>query len=58
MLKRTFAPGFRVRLHQKDLNLALQTARELGVSLPTTATVQELFNSVSADGRETSTTPL
>lgn len=50
MLKRTFAPGFRVRLHQKDLNLALQTARELGVSLPNTATVQELFNTISADG--------
>jgi 2-hydroxy-3-oxopropionate reductase len=49
MLKRTFAPGFRVRLHQKDLNLALQTARELGVSLPNTATVQELFNTISAD---------
>ncbi len=51
MLKRTFAPGFRVRLHQKDLNIALQTARELGVSLPNTATVQELLNAVSADGR-------
>ena len=50
MLKRTFAPGFRVRLHQKDLNLALQTARELGVSLPNTATAQELFNTISADG--------
>jgi 2-hydroxy-3-oxopropionate reductase len=50
MLKRTFAPGFRVRLHQKDLNLALQTARELGVSLPSTATAQELLNAVSADG--------
>jgi 2-hydroxy-3-oxopropionate reductase len=50
MLKRTFAPGFRIRLHQKDLNLALQAARELGVSLPNTATAQELFNAISADG--------
>jgi 2-hydroxy-3-oxopropionate reductase len=50
MLKRTFVPGFRVRLHQKDLNLALQAGRELGVSLPNTATVQELLNAVSADG--------
>jgi 2-hydroxy-3-oxopropionate reductase len=50
MLKRTFAPGFRVRLHQKDLNIALQAARELGVSLPNTATAQELFNAISADG--------
>jgi 2-hydroxy-3-oxopropionate reductase len=50
MLKRAFTPGFRVRLHQKDLNIALQAGRELGVSLPGTATVQELLNAVSADG--------
>ena len=37
MIKRTFNPGFRIRLHQKDLGLALQGARELGVSLPQTA---------------------
>jgi 2-hydroxy-3-oxopropionate reductase len=49
MLKRTFAPGFRIRLHQKDLNLALQTARELGVSLPGTAIAQELFNAANAE---------
>jgi len=48
MIKRTFAPGFRTRLHQKDLNIALQTARDLGVSLPNTATAQELFNSLAA----------
>ena len=34
MIKRTFAPGFRIALHQKDLNLALQGARALGVALP------------------------
>ena len=50
MLKRNFAPGFRIRLHQKDLNLALQTARELGVSLPGTGIAQELFNSAGAEG--------
>jgi 2-hydroxy-3-oxopropionate reductase len=50
MIKRTFQPGFRIRLHQKDLRLALQTGRELGVSLPNTATAQELFNAVSASG--------
>jgi 2-hydroxy-3-oxopropionate reductase len=50
MLKRTFDPGFRVRLHQKDLNIALQVGRELGVSLPNTATAQELFNAIGADG--------
>ena len=48
MISRSFQPGFRIRLHQKDLNLALQAARELGLSLPNTASAQELFNSVSA----------
>lgn len=50
MIKRTFAPGFRIGLHQKDLNLALSSARALGVSLPNTATAQELFNSCVAHG--------
>jgi 2-hydroxy-3-oxopropionate reductase len=50
MLKRTFEPGFRVCLHQKDLNIALQVGRELGVSLPSTAIAQELFNTICADG--------
>jgi 2-hydroxy-3-oxopropionate reductase len=50
MIKRTFQPGFRIRLHQKDLRLALQTGKELGVSLPNTATAQELFTAVSASG--------
>lgn len=50
MIKRTFAPGFRIRHQQKDLNLALQGARSLGLSLPSTAVVQELFNAVAAQG--------
>ena len=50
MVKRTFDPGFRIELHQKDLNLALSTARELGVPLPNTATAQELFNTCAAHG--------
>ncbi|MBL4613467.1 MAG: 2-hydroxy-3-oxopropionate reductase [Magnetovibrio sp.] len=50
MIKRTFDPGFRIELHQKDLNLALQSARELGVSLPNTATAQELFSACKAAG--------
>ena len=50
MIKRTFDPGFRIELHQKDLNLALQGARAMGVSLPNTATTQELFNSCTANG--------
>ena len=49
MIKRTFAPGFRIRLHQKDLNIALQSARSMGLSLPNTATAQELFNCVAAN---------
>ena len=52
MIKRTFGPGFRIGLHQKDLNLALSTARALGVSLPNTATAQELFNACVAHGGE------
>lgn len=51
MIKRSFDPGFRISLHQKDLNLALTTARQLGLSLPNTATAQELFNTcVAHDG--------
>jgi 2-hydroxy-3-oxopropionate reductase len=50
MIKRTFNPGFRIELHQKDLNLALATARQIGVSLPNTATAQELFNACAAHG--------
>src|SRR3954452_2377258 len=50
MIKRTFDPGFRIELHQKDLNLALTSARQIGVSLPTTAIAQELFNTCTANG--------
>lgn len=50
MIKRTFDPGFRIELHQKDLNIALEGARALGVSLPNTATAQELLNACSAAG--------
>ncbi len=50
MVRRTFDPGFRIELHQKDLNLALSSARALGVSLPNTATAQELFNACAAHG--------
>ena len=41
MTKRTFNPGFRIELHQKDLNLALSTAQAIGVSLPNTATCHD-----------------
>ena len=50
MIKRNFDPGFRIELHQKDLNLALSTGRKLGLSLPNTATCQELFNVCAAHG--------
>jgi 2-hydroxy-3-oxopropionate reductase len=50
MIKRTFNPGFRIELHQKDLALALAGARAMGMSLPNTATAQELFNACVADG--------
>ena len=50
MIKRTFEPGFRIELHQKDLNLALQGAKSLGVSLPNTSSTQEIFNACTAHG--------
>lgn len=50
MIKRTFNPGFRIVLHQKDLNLALQSARELGVALPNTASTQQLLSACIAAG--------
>jgi 2-hydroxy-3-oxopropionate reductase len=50
MIKRTFAPGFRIALHQKDLNLALQGARSLGMALPQTAMAAQLMQACSAMG--------
>jgi 2-hydroxy-3-oxopropionate reductase len=50
MLRRTFEPGFRIELHGKDLDLALSGARTLGLSLPNTATAQQLFNACRARG--------
>ncbi len=50
MVKRNFEPGFRIELHQKDLNLALEGARALGISLPSTAVAQQLFSSCTAHG--------
>jgi 2-hydroxy-3-oxopropionate reductase len=52
MIQRRFEPGFRIQLHQKDLNLALSAARSLHLSLPNTATCQELFNACAAHGGE------
>jgi 2-hydroxy-3-oxopropionate reductase len=50
MLNRTFNPGFRIRLHQKDLNLALSSAKEMDMALPNTAIAQQMFSAVAANG--------
>ncbi len=50
MIERKFAPGFRIRLHQKDLSLALTAAREMGMALPNTAIAQQMFSTVTAQG--------
>ena len=50
MIRRTFEPGFRIGLHQKDLNLALQGARALGVALPQTAGAAQLMQACAANG--------
>jgi len=50
MIKRTFDPGFRIRLHRKDLTLAVDAARALDIALPNTAATQQLMNSAIANG--------
>jgi 2-hydroxy-3-oxopropionate reductase len=50
MLNRTFNPGFRIRFHQKDLNLALSAAKEMEMALPNTAVAQQMFSAVAAAG--------
>jgi 2-hydroxy-3-oxopropionate reductase len=50
MVRETFEPGFRIRLHRKDLNLAVQAAAELDLALPNTAATQQLMNAAIADG--------
>ena len=50
MIQGTFDPGFRIRLHQKDLNLALSSAKALNLSLPNTAIAQQLMSSCAAHG--------
>jgi 2-hydroxy-3-oxopropionate reductase len=52
MIKRTFNPGFRIKLHQKDLNLALQGAKSLGVALPNTAMTAQLMQACAAQGHD------
>ena len=50
MIKRTFEPGFRIALHQKDLNLALGAAKSLGLALPATSNAQQLFSACVSHG--------
>ncbi|MEO5737939.1 MAG: 2-hydroxy-3-oxopropionate reductase [Variovorax sp.] len=50
MIKRTFNPGFRIALHQKDLNLALAGAKAIGVALPQTANAAQLMQACAANG--------
>ena len=50
MIQRTFQPGFKIKLHRKDMNIILNTARELGVTLPMSANVAELMNGLVANG--------
>jgi 2-hydroxy-3-oxopropionate reductase len=50
MIQRTFAPGFKINLHRKDMNIILNTARELGLALPVSASVAELMNGLIANG--------
>ncbi len=57
MIDRTFDPGFKIKLHQKDLNLALEGARSLDLALPGTANAQQLFQACVANGGATGTMP-
>ena len=57
MIGRKFEPGFRIELHQKDLNLALRTGRDLGVALPNTASTQQLCSACVAAGGRSWTIP-
>jgi 2-hydroxy-3-oxopropionate reductase len=50
MVKETFEPGFRIRLHRKDMTLAVDAARALDLSLPNTAATQQLMNAAIANG--------
>ena len=50
MIKRTFDPGFRIALHQKDLALALNGAKAIGVSLPQTASAAQLMQACASNG--------
>ena len=52
MLDRNFEPGFRAELQQKDLNLAMQAARELGIYLPAASAAHDMYNATRANGMD------
>jgi 2-hydroxy-3-oxopropionate reductase len=51
MIEHQFNPGFKVKLHRKDLNIVLKIARELGVALPVTAIVDQMFTNLITEGK-------
>jgi 2-hydroxy-3-oxopropionate reductase len=51
MVQGDFEPGFRIRLHYKDLNIVRQTSKDYGVPLPVTASVHELFTTAMSQDR-------
>ena len=51
MIEGDFTPGFRIRLHQKDLHNALLTGKELGVPLPVTSLIQQMLGALVNDGK-------
>jgi 2-hydroxy-3-oxopropionate reductase len=51
ILDRNFAPGFRLRLHRKDLDIALATGKEYGIALPVTAQVREMMTELLNAGQ-------
>ena len=51
MIEGNFEPGFRIALHNKDLNNAIQTGKELGVGLPVTSLVQQMIVSLMNEGK-------
>lgn len=50
MLDRNFKPGFKSWMHQKDLNIVLQSAHEMGISLPGAAATAQMFNAMVGSG--------
>ncbi len=50
VMKRQFAPGFRIDLHIKDMNNVLETSHSLGIPLPLSAAVMEMMQAIKSDG--------